>query len=107
MTADTNADKAAFFSIRDEKEPPSWKVPHAFHQNLPPHHFDPEDGVPFITKYAYKKSRYVLRLLESLQITENMLLDNNEAEPQGEDRLDSEEDMMIAEDDDAVYRRWP
>ncbi len=80
------------FSIRDDKESPSWKHPHAFHRNLPPHHIDEEDGIPYITKYAYKKSRYVLRLVESLHITESMLMDNGEHE--------EEKDSPMSEDDD-------
>lgn len=79
-------------SIRDDQEPPSWKDPHAFHRNLPHHHFDEVDGIPYITKYAYKKSRYVLRLVDSLQITECMLMDNGDHE--------EDEDSPMAEDDD-------
>eukprot|EP00934_Nitzschia_sp_Nitz4_P000403 Nitzschia sp. Nitz4//scaffold156_size52432//33824//40564//NITZ4_006829-RA/size52432-processed-gene-0.30-mRNA-1//-1//CDS//3329537421//403//frame0 len=57
----------------DDLVDPSWKLPHAFHSNLPPHHRD-TDGVPLVTKYAFKKSRYILRLVESMRITEEMLL---------------------------------
>lgn len=97
----TEATDATTFSIRDENEAPSWKFPHAFHRNLPPHHFD-QDGIPYITKYAYKKSRYVLRLVESLQITEEMLLDNTDTmnEDNGFVGEGQDEDMLIAEDDD-------
>jgi hypothetical protein len=84
------------FSIRDGNEGPSWKHPHAFHRNLPPHHHDDQDGIPFITKYAYKKSRYVLRLVESLQITESMLVDDNEDHQ--DDEVD--EDVPMEEEDD-------
>lgn len=53
---------------------PSWKYPHAFHLNLPPHHLDEADGIPYITKYAYKKARYVMKVLEALELTPQMLL---------------------------------
>ncbi len=55
------------------EEDPSWKYPHAFHLNLPPNHLD-EDGIPYITKYAHKKSRYILKLVESIVLTEDMFV---------------------------------
>ena len=57
----------------DTQDNPSWKHPHAFHRNLPPNHLD-EDGIPYITKYAHKKSRYILKLVESMELTEDMFV---------------------------------
>jgi hypothetical protein len=54
---------------------PSWKHPHAFHLNLPPNHID-EDGIPYITKYAHKKSRYILKLVESMVLSEAMFVND-------------------------------
>jgi hypothetical protein len=65
--------------IEDTTEEPSWKYPHAFHQNLPPHHLD-ADGIPLITKLAYKKSRYIIRLVESMQLSEELLANDVEME---------------------------
>mmetsp|Transcript_34586 Transcript_34586/g.81532 ORF Transcript_34586/g.81532 Transcript_34586/m.81532 type:complete len:2271 (+) Transcript_34586:253-7065(+) len=52
---------------------PSWKHPHAFHLNLPPNHIG-SDGIPYITKFTHKKSRYILKLVESLVLTEEMFV---------------------------------
>ena len=80
-------------SISDPSVEPSWKFPHAFHQNLPSHHID-EDGIPFVTKLAYKKSRYIIQLVESLEIREEMFVNENV------DDLDAETD--VDDDDDDV-----
>jgi hypothetical protein len=72
------------------KEDPSWQRPHAFHINLPPHHFD-DDGIPLITKYAYKKSRHILDLVHSLLLTEAMF-DNENA---GDISLEDEDDALL------------
>ena len=63
-------------ALDDTEGDPSWKFPHAFHLNLPKNHFD-DDGIPYITKYAYKKSRYILKLVDSMELTLEMF-DNNE-----------------------------
>ncbi|KAL3921481.1 MAG: hypothetical protein SGILL_002726 [Bacillariaceae sp.] len=34
-------------------------------------HFD-KDGIPYVTKYAHKKSRYILKLVETMNLTEEM-----------------------------------
>ncbi|KAL3944784.1 MAG: hypothetical protein SGBAC_001155 [Bacillariaceae sp.] len=67
-------------AIEDKTEDPSWKHPHAFHQNLPSHHIDDKDGIPYITKLAYKKSRYIVRLVESMQLEEQMLANDEDAQ---------------------------
>ena len=90
---DTLAD---FSSLLDcENDQPSWNFPHAFHQNLPEHHFD-DDGIPFITKFASKKAQYILELARSLKITERMFVNDDES------AMDVEhmDDMEIEEDDD-------
>ena len=60
-------------------EDPSWKHPHAFHLNLPAHHLD-EDGIPLITKYASKKSRHILALARSMELTEAMFVNDHDVE---------------------------
>lgn len=86
--------------IEDTTEEPSWKYPHGFHQNLPPHHLD-EDGIPFITKLAYKKSRYIIRLVESMQLTEDLLANDavvDEAEiEEGAPDDDDDADSQVAD----------
>ena len=76
-----------------DDDPCSWQHPHAFHLNLPPHHID-EDGIPLITKYAYKKSRHIMRIMESMELTESMFVKNDEAV--AEDMTDTMDD----DDDD-------
>jgi hypothetical protein len=71
--------------IEDTTEEPSWKYPHAFHQNLPPHHLD-ADGIPLITKLAYKKSRYIIRLVESMHLSEELLANDVDMEREEENR---------------------
>mmetsp|Transcript_4858 Transcript_4858/g.11567 ORF Transcript_4858/g.11567 Transcript_4858/m.11567 type:complete len:2224 (+) Transcript_4858:205-6876(+) len=77
--------------IEDKTEDPSWKHPHAFHQNLPSHHID-KDGIPFITKLAYKKSRYIIRLVESMHLKEEMLANDVVTDDDGQDVIDDEEE---------------
>jgi len=77
------------------EEDPSWKHPHAFHLNLPPNHLD-EDGIPYITKYAHKKSRYILKLVESMVLTEAMFVNE-----EGDDvAAEIEANALINQDDD-------
>jgi hypothetical protein len=80
----------------DTAEDPSWKHPHAFHLNLPPNHID-EDGIPYITKYAHKKSRYIIKLVESMVLTEAMFVneegDDVAADIDGDDDLDTADDV--------------
>lgn len=78
--------------IEDKTEDPSWKHPHAFHQNLPAHHID-KDGIPFITKLAYKKSRYIIRLVESMKLKEEMLANDVVMD-------DDSQEIIIDEEDD-------
>ena len=79
--------------IEDTAEDASWRHPHAFHVNLPAHHLD-DDGVPLITKYAHKKSRHIIHLVESMQLTESMFVNDYN----NEDEFDEESE--IASDDD-------
>lgn len=90
MTTDGNANHASI-GIEDLTEDPSWKHPHAFHLNLPAHHLD-DDGIPLITKYAYKKSRYIIRLVESMQLTESMFVNDNDIEDMIEDDIDEDDE---------------
>ena len=72
----------------------NWGTPHAFHLNLPPNHLDPQDGVPYITKFAHKKARMIVDLALSIKLTEEMFVqkevesmdidDNVEMEQEGE-----------------------
>ena len=80
-------------------EDPSWKHPHAFHMNLPPHHLD-DDGIPLITKYAYKKSRHILALVHSLHLTEAMFDNQDDTDVANEANLGGEEEDFFDEEED-------
>ena len=75
---------------------PSWKHPHAFHLNLPPNHLD-EDGIPYITKYAHNKSRYILKLVESMVLTEHMFVneEGDDLAAEIEANLNGDVDMEV------------
>mmetsp|Transcript_19652 Transcript_19652/g.55518 ORF Transcript_19652/g.55518 Transcript_19652/m.55518 type:complete len:2329 (-) Transcript_19652:33-7019(-) len=48
---------------------------HAFHNNLPSHHYESDDATtssPLISKYAHQKSRYILNTVKSLELHESM-----------------------------------
>jgi hypothetical protein len=71
--------------------------PHAFHLNLPSHHMDGKDGVPFITKFAQDKARMIVRLAHSIQLTEALYIN--------EDEGDEEDDIDMLVDQDNGERR--
>jgi len=52
-------------------------VIHPFHRFLPPHYIDKEDGIPFSVKWAHRKARHIVSLVQSLQLTEDMLHQND------------------------------
>jgi hypothetical protein len=87
-------------TIEDMAEDASWKRPHSFHLNLPPHHLD-DDGIPLITKYAYKKSRHIIKLVESMQLTEAMLV-NNESDSIDDVDDDADEEDSSQSDDSST-----
>lgn len=60
--------------------------PHAFHQNLPPHHID-HDGIPYVTKFAARKAQAVVDLVFSIQLHPTLLsgVDTDNAESKTED----------------------
>jgi len=96
----SNIEELSKFAVsldnNDTAEDPSWKHPHAFHLNLPPNHID-EDGIPYITKYAHKKSRYIMKLVESMVLTEEMFVND-----EGDDvAADIEANTCIDGDEDA------
>ena len=72
-----------------------WK-PHSFHLNLPSHHKDPEDGIPWITKFAHKRSRAIVKLIHEIQLTEDLFYFNENEE----DCEDEFEDTRISGHDD-------
>jgi hypothetical protein len=91
---------------------------HPFHTHLPEHYMD-KDGVPFVTKWAQHKARHIVALVQSLDLTQDMLdpdayasptghgddegiLDDNEEED-GDDNDDEEGDDVIMDDLD---KRW-
>ena len=81
-------------SMENGEGDPSWKYPHAFHLNLPPNHHD-DEGIPYITKYAYKKSRYIIKLVESMVLDEEMFVN----EESGELHSESNDAVMDITDD--------
>ena len=70
-----------------------WGTPHAFHLNLPPNHMD-EDGVPFITKFAHKKARMIVDLALSINLTDDMFVQN-----EVQDTMDVDKEVEMQEDD--------
>jgi len=52
---------------------------HAYHHNLPRHYID-SDGIPLVTKYADQKARAVIKLVHSIQLTEDSFISNSEDE---------------------------
>ena len=96
LTLDDIAKYAA--TLEGSDGDPSWKYPHAFHHNLPSNHFD-EDGIPYITKYAHKKSRYILKLVETMNLTEEMFDKEN-----GDATSAAEAVMMEDAADAELYR---
>lgn len=101
-------------SLDDTEGIPSWKYPHAFHRNLPLNHIDPKDGIPYITKYAHKKARLVLKIVESMELTEEMFVnEKNDATvledlavadetEVDDDEEEGSQDMMMTEDDEEM-----
>jgi hypothetical protein len=70
--------------------------PHAFHVNLPSHHIDDQDGVPYITKFAQDKARMIIRLAHSIQLKESLYI--NESNVDSEDDDDDDDDHAIPEE---------
>lgn len=85
-------------------------IPHAYHLNLPPHHID-KDGIPYITHFANKKARMIVKLVHSIQLSENLFvkgacndsdhdengdindnIENMDVEGSVEDEVDDEDD---------------
>jgi len=104
---------------------PSWQYPHAFHLNLPSHHYDDADAdddgghgdddghggqqkkVPYITKYAYKKARYVMKVLDALELTPQMIdadeEDTTAEAPPGTEVVGGMNEDDDDDDDDEVF----
>jgi len=74
----------------------AWGTPHAFHLNLPPNHID-QDGVPYITKFAHKKSRMIVELALSIKLTEDMFATEEEDEME----IDNNGEMAMDETNDS------
>ena len=64
-------------------------IGHAYHQNLPSHYID-DDGVSKITKYAHRKARTLIRLMRSIQLTEDLY---------NEDASTADGDTIVADSD--------
>lgn len=95
---------------------------HPFHRFLPPHYID-KDGIPFSVKWAQRKARHIVSLVESLQLTEDILhqepspdraveegildedLDDEEDDGGAQDILSDDEDCDEGMKDD-VDKRW-
>jgi hypothetical protein len=78
VQSDRNLKQTGTAKMEEGKEVNDWGTPHAFHLNLPPNHFD-EDGVPYITKFAHKKSRMIVDLALSINLTEEMFVQDGDA----------------------------
>lgn len=77
--------------MAEGKEVNDWGTPHAFHLNLPPNHID-ADGVPFITKFAHKKARMIVDLALSINLSEDMFV-------QDDDAMEIDSGDLMVEDD--------
>ena len=65
--------------------------PHAFHLNLPRHHFyscEDEEVLPYITKFAEEKARNILRLALSIELKESLYIGNSDSEVDDDDEDD-------------------
>ena len=72
-------------------------IGHAYHQNLPSHYID-DDGISKVTKYADRKARAVIRLVNSIHLTEEMFNvtsegNNHEHEDTGDEFDDVENEI--------------
>ncbi len=67
---------------------------HAYHQNLPPHYMN-DDGTCTVTKYAHRKARSIVRLVHSIQLSQDMFNVNGS----GNSSNDDEEEFMDMEMD--------
>lgn len=65
--------------------------PHAFHLNLPSHHISKDDGVPYITKFAQNKARMILKLAHSIQLTENLYINDSMEDVEDDDEDDDDD----------------
>lgn len=86
------SDKTKFLTHPRTMQDKEWN-PHAFHRNLPPHHIDDTDGVPYISKFAEDKARKIVALAESLELNESLFV--REDDDDGDDAMDIDD-----EDDD-------
>lgn len=73
-------------------------IGHAYHQNLPSHYID-DDGVSKVTKYAHRKARAIVRLVHSIQLTED-LYNETAIASLGASSEGDEDDAMDVDDDD-------
>jgi hypothetical protein len=79
---------------------PPLPTPHAFHSNLPHHHKDPLDGIPFITKFAQKRAHEVVELAMSIQLSEHLYKDPETLFNTQQDMQVDEDELLNAEGDD-------
>jgi hypothetical protein len=73
--------------------------PHAFHRNLPHHHIG-SDGVPFITKFAEKKSRQIVELVFSIELKECLFVHDADDNDDDHEAVDDQMDEDDSEDKD-------
>lgn len=69
---------------------------HAYHYNLPPQFLDENDGLPLVTKYAYRKAQTLVEVAYSIKIKEELFVQQLE---KGASH-DKEEDADEVEDNE-------
>jgi hypothetical protein len=78
--------------------------PHAFHLNLPIHHIDEKDALPYITKFAQDKARMIIRLAHSIQLKERLYINDDDAASVEATMADDVEDNHVITDEYNLVR---
>ena len=74
-------------------------LPHAYHANLPDYHKDPVTHIPYVTTFAHHKARKIVSLVQSIQLSEALFVEERDQVQELED-VDVEDDNSDSDDDD-------
>lgn len=72
---------------------------HAFHSNLPPHHFD-DNGVPFVTTYAHQKVRKLVESVLSIKLSEHLFEGTSQDDMDVRNGVDEDDEDVDDEEDE-------
>ena len=88
--------------VHDKSNHNNYK-PHVFHLNLPSHFMDPNDQVPWVTKFGHSKLQQLIDLIFSIQLTESMFHDDdNNHENETDTMRAAASNIAVANGDDDV-----